>query len=186
MPLGVQGGYSEPPSLRNNLINALPPAAPLPLAVRIPSSDPLYRLKRDRLAEQSLSTQQTFQLTRAADPLPPELLPHMRLVQAESAEEAAAVAFGAGAGPVSAANEARVLGQLAGHLRWRLGRYRTSIEQDEAVIADETAGSRQRVAAKLLRIEKGILAAGLAQLMRMPGAAEAAAAPQPLSAVILE
>ena len=33
-------------------------------AVEIPSSDPLYRAKRDKLAAHKLSTQQTFQLQR--------------------------------------------------------------------------------------------------------------------------
>ena len=36
-------------------------------------------------------------------------------------------------------------------------RYRTSIAEDEAIIADETLGPRPRVAARLLRIEKRIL-----------------------------
>ena len=36
-------------------------------------------------------------------------------------------------------------------------RYRTSIAEDEVIIADETLPPRQRVAARLLRIEKGIL-----------------------------
>jgi len=36
-------------------------------------------------------------------------------------------------------------------------RYKTSIEEDIAVIADPTAGPREKVAARLLRIEKSIL-----------------------------
>ena len=36
-------------------------------------------------------------------------------------------------------------------------RYRTSSEQDEAVIADPAAGPREKVAARLLKLEKSIL-----------------------------
>lgn len=36
-------------------------------------------------------------------------------------------------------------------------RYRTSCEEDEAIISSTTAGPRQKVAARLLRIEKAIL-----------------------------
>ena len=36
-------------------------------------------------------------------------------------------------------------------------RYRTTAEEDEATIASSTAGPRQKVAARLLRIEKEIL-----------------------------
>lgn len=36
-------------------------------------------------------------------------------------------------------------------------RYRTTKEEDDAVVADPTAGPREKVAARLLRIEKSIL-----------------------------
>ena len=36
-------------------------------------------------------------------------------------------------------------------------RYTTSKEEDDAVVADPSAGPRQKVAARLLRIEKSIL-----------------------------
>ena len=38
-----------------------------------------------------------------------------------------------------------------------LCRYRTSIEEDEAIVASSSAGPRQKVAARLVRIEKTIL-----------------------------
>lgn len=37
------------------------------------------------------------------------------------------------------------------------GRYRTTKEEDDAVVADPTSAPRERVAARLLRIEKSIL-----------------------------
>jgi hypothetical protein len=43
------------------------------------------------------------------------------------------------------------------YLLWTASRYRTSIAEDEAIIVDETLPPRQRVASRLLRIEKGIL-----------------------------
>jgi hypothetical protein len=36
-------------------------------------------------------------------------------------------------------------------------RYRTSQEEDDAVVVDPRAGPREKVAARLLRIEKSIL-----------------------------
>ena len=63
--------------------------------------------------------------------------------------------------------------QLIHHLRLRQAAYRTTIEQDEATIADPAAGPRPTVAARLLRCEKQILAAALAAARALPGAAEA-------------
>lgn len=63
--------------------------------------------------------------------------------------------------------------QLIHHLRLRQAAYRTTIEQDEATIADPAAGPRPTVAARLLRCEKQILAAALAAARALPGAADA-------------
>ena len=60
-------------------------------------------------------------------------------------------------------------------LRRRQAAYRTTIEQDDATIADPSTGPRQTVAARLLRIEKQILAAALQAAMALPGAADAVA-----------
>lgn len=38
-----------------------------------------------------------------------------------------------------------------------VSRYKTSVEEDDAIIEDPHAGPRQKVAARLLRIEKSIL-----------------------------
>jgi hypothetical protein len=148
----------------------------LACAVVIPSDDPLYREKRARLAELDLSTQQTFQLSAVdVSPLPPLLLPYLRLCYASTQEELWAVQFGDQAGPVSTANEAKALGHLGSHLGRRLKGYRRSVEEDDAIIADPSTGPRQAVAARLLRIEKRILQRAVAQLLRLPGAADAVA-----------
>lgn len=157
----------------------------LPLSITIPSTDPLYRFKRDKLAELGLSTQQTFQLQKAV-PLPPQLLPYMRLVHATRVEDAQAVQFGEDAAPVAPENELTVLNQLINHLRLRASRYTTTIAEDEAILADPTTGPRQTVAARLLKIEKGILQATQAAVMELPGAGEAASRPPLASAVKME
>lgn len=169
------------------LVDEANPYDKLPLTVTLPSSDPLYRPKRSRLAatEPELSTQQTFQLPRTEAPLPPDLLPHLRVAFAETEEEMWRVRFGDAAAPISPANEALVLSSLAAHLRQRLGRYRTNDEEDEATIADAACGPRRQVAARLLRIEKGILRAALAQVLALPGGAEADVAGAPQTGVLL-
>lgn len=54
---------------------------------------------------------QTFQLSKAA-PLPPQLLPYLRVVYGASPADIAAVRFGGDAVPVSAENERVVLNQV--------------------------------------------------------------------------
>lgn len=65
--------------------------------------------------------------------------------------------------------------QLIHLLRRRQAAYRTTIEQDDVIIADLTTGPRQTVAARLLRIEKQILAGAIQAAMALPGAADAVA-----------
>lgn len=65
--------------------------------------------------------------------------------------------------------------QLVHLLRRRQAAYRTTVEQDDAIIADPTTGPRQTVAARLLRIEKQILAGAVQAAMALPGAADAVA-----------
>ena len=67
-----------------------------------------------------------------------------------------------------------------------LSRYRTTIEQDEATIADPHTGARATVAARLVRIEKIILQQALDQLLRLPGAEEASRHAPPMSEVKLD
>jgi hypothetical protein len=58
----------------------------LQLTVTLPSNDPLYKSKRDVLQSKGLSTMQTFDLKRSA-PLPPLLLPYMRLAHTTDAAQ---------------------------------------------------------------------------------------------------
>lgn len=133
----------------------------------LPSDDPLYREKRARLSEQQLSTQQTFQLT-PKEPIPPLLIPYLRLAFATSEQELWAVDFH-DAKPVSWTNEKKVLSRLMGVLQKRLSTYSGSIQDDEAVIQDPTSGPRKTVAARLLRLEKIMLNRALSEVVELPG-----------------
>jgi len=154
----------------------------LVITITIPSSDPLYRLKMTRLSGHQLSTQQAFQLTKA-EPLPDQLLPYMRLVNAATEEDVRRVVFnndtsggedGGKGGALSVENESMVLAQLITCLKKRLSGYKTTIEEDDAIIADPTSGPRRTVAAKLLKIEKTILQGSLKAVLALPNAEAAA------------
>jgi len=138
------------------VVDAGNPYDKMPLTIIIPSHDPFYRMKRGRLAELQFSTQQTFQLS-AMDPLPENLLSYLRLTFAKSEEDIWKVEFGTSAACISEQNECIVLSALINHLQERLGGYKTSIDEDDAVIADPSSTPRHAVASRLLRIEKTIL-----------------------------
>jgi len=138
------------------------------LEVTIPQADPLFQLKRRLLQQHNLATQQVFQLQRN-QPLPKQLLDYCRFahcIDEESLQRAAEF----GDQTVSDDNELTVLQQLIGHLQGKLRRYKTSMEEDVAVIEDPKAGPREKVAARLLRIEKFILQEALDNLESLPGA----------------
>jgi hypothetical protein len=142
----------------------------------IPQSDPLLPEKRTLLGGAGLSTSQAFNMSAAA-PLPPQLLPFLRVAFAATAAELASVRLdvddGAAAG---GAAEARALRRLAAHLRARLAGYGSRApEEDDAVVANPASGPREVVAARLVRIEKRILGAALAAVLARPGAEAAAA-----------
>ena len=124
------------------------------------------------------ATTAAFKLT-AKDPLPAGLVPYLRLAFCQDAAfvagadplKAAAAAGGAAEGEASTSSpsssplglevEAAALGALTRHLRRRLSAYGTTIAEDDATIASEGAGPREKVASRLLRIEKRILGAAL-------------------------
>jgi histone-lysine N-methyltransferase SETD3 len=129
----------------------------LPTTVTLPAADPLYKLKRDLLQAAGLSTMQTFDKTRAA-PLPPLLLPYLRLAFADTPDAARAVSLTPGAPPADARTEALAAHALADHLAARLAAYRRpTVAADLEVLADPASTPRQKVAARLVKIEKSIL-----------------------------
>jgi len=110
------------------------------------------------------STQHAFRLTRAA-PLPADLLPYLRLALSPDPAAAArpdALEAAAAPGSLGPATEAAALGALTAYLQARLARYPTTVAQDDATVASEAAGPREKVAARLVRIEKGIWGGALA------------------------
>ncbi|KAF5841400.1 hypothetical protein DUNSADRAFT_13063 [Dunaliella salina] len=75
------------------------------------------------------------------------------------------VAFGATtARPVGPEQEAAVLAQLSTAIQRRLEAYKFPVTKDMEVMADPAASPRQKVAARLCKIEKEILLATLEQL----------------------
>ncbi|MEW5305765.1 MAG: hypothetical protein WDW36_008284 [Sanguina aurantia] len=129
----------------------------LQITATLPKTDPLFKLKLTRLGEASLATQQAFDISKAK-PLPPLLLPYMRLAFATTPEQVERVSFEAGAGCSDPELEAVALSQLCGVVHRRVGCYRhATIEEDEHVIAHPESTPRQKIAARLIKIEKGIL-----------------------------
>mmetsp|Transcript_16450 Transcript_16450/g.43035 ORF Transcript_16450/g.43035 Transcript_16450/m.43035 type:complete len:166 (+) Transcript_16450:1112-1609(+) len=98
-------------------------------------------------------------------PLPPMLLPYMRLAMANTVQELQQVAFGpTTARPVGPEQEAAVLAQLSTAIQRRLQAYKFPVTKDIEVMADPAASPRQKVAARLCKIEKEILLESLEQL----------------------
>ncbi|KAK9785591.1 hypothetical protein WJX73_004453 [Symbiochloris irregularis] len=144
----------------------------LSLTVTLPLADPLYSLKRSLLMPHGLSTQQTFQMQRG-QALPDNLLQYVRFAHTDSEASARAAASGFSSpspSPVEPALEHVAILHLVTYLQQRLDRYPTTIEQDTAVLEDPMSNPRERVAARLVRIEKRILQGALKQVMALPGA----------------
>lgn len=145
----------------------------LTMTATIPNSDPLFKVKRAALqpAMAKLATRQLFNLTPTG--LDPMLLPYLRLAHARTPEEVTAAADGVAdiptAKPLNDANESEALHHLAHYLFLRLDRYTSTDEEDEAAIADSSNNARKAVAARLLRIEKGILKVALKELQLLTG-----------------
>ncbi|KIY95099.1 hypothetical protein MNEG_12863, partial [Monoraphidium neglectum] len=151
--------------LNYGIVDESNPFDKLQLTVTLPSSDPLYKAKRDKLDKAGLSTMQarglfftisTFDLKRS-EPLPPLLLPYMRLAFSRSAEQMAAVQLEAGAPPIDAGIEQQAACALSGHLEKRLASYRRPLWKDLEILEDPKSTPRQKVAARLTKIEKSIL-----------------------------
>jgi len=136
----------------------------LQITAIIASTDPLFQLKKATLQANQLATAQTFDLAKNK-PLPPMLLPYMRLAMANTVQELQQVAFGpTTARPVGPEQEAAVLAQLSTAIQRRLQAYKFPVTKDIEVMADPAASPRQKVAARLCKIEKEILLESLEQL----------------------
>ncbi|KAK9830198.1 hypothetical protein WJX72_010243 [[Myrmecia] bisecta] len=157
--------------LNYGIVDDANPYDKLQLTATIPKTDRLFQLKRAALQHHNLATQQSFQLQRH-QALPAMLLPYLRLANCTDADLLGRPgAFSANSGPISDENERTVLRQLTSYLQGRLKQYPTKVEQDNDIIDSPTARPRQKVAARLVRIEKNILQDAIAALMQLPGAA---------------
>ncbi len=94
----------------------------LQLTATLSSSDPLFRLKRNILAANQLSTMLTFDMSRTT-PLPATLLPFMRLALTTNEAAVDAVQWGEAAGPIDQANETVAVEMLLAYLDKRLQGY---------------------------------------------------------------
>ncbi|GAX79600.1 hypothetical protein CEUSTIGMA_g7041.t1 [Chlamydomonas eustigma] len=185
--------------LNYGLVDENNPYDKLQVTITLPNNDPLFRIKRAVLQPFGLATQQTFDLGRNK-PLPPALLPFMRLALATTEEQARLVVFpepppprstsggmpststpsppseSAGpTNPVSSASvktplsmeiETKALNLLAGYMHRRLNSYKHSLSKDLEIISDPLSTPRQRIAARLTKIEKSILQDCLGELKK--------------------
>lgn len=129
----------------------------LSLTVTLANTDPLFLAKRAAVQSHGLATQQAFALSRGAA-LPEQLLPYLRVAFAATLQQVRQVKFGSsGEERVDVVVETQVRCALVAYLNSLLASYKRSLSHDEAVIADPEASPKERIAARLTRIEKTIL-----------------------------
>ncbi|KAL2610275.1 hypothetical protein R1flu_028848 [Riccia fluitans] len=137
----------------------------LTVEAALETTDPLYQDKRIVVQKHSLSTKQTFQIFKGKEKSAvSSMLPYLRLAHISNSTHMQSVASAQEsmcADTVSPCNERAVLDQLQAYFTKRLSGYLTTVEEDTVVIEDENADPKKRVATKLLRIEKEILANAL-------------------------
>uniref|UniRef100_A0A383VYM3 Rubisco LSMT substrate-binding domain-containing protein n=1 Tax=Tetradesmus obliquus TaxID=3088 RepID=A0A383VYM3_TETOB len=142
--------------LNYGIVDESNPYDKLPLVVTLPANDPLYKVKRGILQEENLSTLQTFDMKRG-QPLPPLLLPYLRLAFATTHEQLDKVVFSEGAAAFDPQLEQIAACHLAAHLNERMAGYKHPLWRDLEILEDPEASPRQKVAARLTKIEKSIL-----------------------------
>eukprot|EP00878_Enallax_costatus_P010172 GHUV01010618.1.p1 GENE.GHUV01010618.1~~GHUV01010618.1.p1 ORF type:complete len:451 (+),score=91.21 GHUV01010618.1:1244-2596(+) len=170
--------------LNYGIVDESNPYDRLQLTVTLPSEDPLYKVKRGILQDENLSTLQTFDMTRT-QALPPLLLPYLRLAFATSHEQLEKVDFKEDSGAFDEQLEQTVACQLANHLQSRLDGYKHPLWRDLEIIEDPTTTPRQKVAARLTKIEKSILQNCLDAVSNCAPCLDAAGVPAPQLAVKL-
>lgn len=149
--------------LNYGLVDESNPYDRLLVTASVSQEDPLYQAKRAALQAVGLSVVQPFALTRTA-PLPPQLLPFLRMAHASDMNTLQQVSLKPGAPPVSAALEQQVLRHLTVYLRHRLSLYKRPMWEDLEVINCPSSSPRERIAARLTKIEKTLISAALQEL----------------------
>uniref|UniRef100_A0A804NGC9 Rubisco LSMT substrate-binding domain-containing protein n=1 Tax=Zea mays TaxID=4577 RepID=A0A804NGC9_MAIZE len=91
-----------------------------------------------------------------------EMLPYLRLGYISNPDEMQSILSSEGdTCPVSPCTERAVLDQLVGYLESRLAGYPTTLDEDEAMLADGNLEPKKEVATRLVRLEKKMLHACL-------------------------
>eukprot|EP00879_Flechtneria_rotunda_P026362 GHRR01028105.1.p1 GENE.GHRR01028105.1~~GHRR01028105.1.p1 ORF type:complete len:274 (+),score=85.18 GHRR01028105.1:1140-1961(+) len=150
----------------------------LQLTVTLPADDPLYKVKRGILQDENLSTMQTFDLTRP-QPLPPMLLPYLRLAYVTTHEQINQIEFKEGCAALDSQLEQTVACQLASHLNKKLGGYKHPLWRDLETLENPNSSPRQKVAARLTLIEKSIYQGCLDAVSSCAPCLDADGAPKP-------
>uniref|UniRef100_A0A0E0MKY5 Rubisco LSMT substrate-binding domain-containing protein n=1 Tax=Oryza punctata TaxID=4537 RepID=A0A0E0MKY5_ORYPU len=87
-----------------------------------------------------------------------EMLPYLRLGYISDPDEMQAILSSEGdTCPVSPCTERAVLDQLVGYLESRLADYPTTLDEDDAMLADGNLEPKKEVATRLVRLEKKLL-----------------------------
>ncbi|OAY78829.1 Histone-lysine N-methyltransferase setd3 [Ananas comosus] len=116
------------------------------------TEDPQYQEKRMVAQRNGKLSVQVFQVHvgREKEAIS-EMLPYLRLGYVSDPAEMHSVISSQGPiCPVSPCMERAVLDQLVDHFEFRLARYPTTLEEDEAMLADRNLDPKKRVAAKIL------------------------------------
>lgn len=154
--------------LNYGIVDESNPYDKLQLTLTLTTADPLYQAKRSQLQAAGLSVVQTFDIS-AKQPLPPLMLPWMRLAHASDASTLSQISLTPDAVAKHPALEAQAVTHLCAYLRQRLRTYKRPLWQDLEVIHDPSSSPREKVAARLTKIEKTLLTGCLEALV--PGGA---------------
>ncbi|XP_065877847.1 ribulose-1,5 bisphosphate carboxylase/oxygenase large subunit N-methyltransferase, chloroplastic [Euphorbia lathyris] len=127
------------------------------------TEDPQYQDKRMVAQRNGKLSKQKFHVYMGKEKEAiTDILPYLRLSYVSDASEMQSVISSQGpVCPVSPCMERAVLDQLADYFKRRLGGYPTSLNEDEAMLADHNLNPKKRVATQLVRLEKKILHASL-------------------------
>lgn len=129
-----------------------------------------------------MSTMQTFDLKRS-QPLPPMLLPYLRLAYATTPEQVHKVQLEESTPGFDEQLDQTVACQLAAHLQERMAGYKHPLWRDLEIVDDPTATPRQKIAARLTKIEKSILQGCLDEVTTCAPCLDAKNVPKPALAV---
>ncbi|CAN6969216.1 unnamed protein product [Brassica oleracea var. botrytis] len=127
------------------------------------TDDPQYQDKRLVAQRKGKLSQQVFQVRVGKErEAVQDMLPYLRLgYMSDPAETQSVISSQGPVCSMSPCMERAVLDQLADYFMRRLSRYPTTLKEDDALLADPSLNPRKRVATRLVRLEKKMLAACL-------------------------